>query len=126
MKIRLLADNDLHKAILRGVVRQIPELDFRSAQSARLDGLPDQAVLMLAANEGRILVSHDFQTMPTHFRRFTKHTRSPGVLLIAQDLPVGKAVESLVLLWNASVPEDWVDRVCLVPSLAAIVYRRPD
>ena len=126
MKIRFLADNDLRKAILRGAVRQAPDLDFRSAQSARLDGVSDLGVLALAADEERILVSHDFQTMPETFGKFTYRVRSPGVLLIARDLPVGRVVESLLLVWEASSAEDWADRVSLVPSLATIVINRPE
>lgn len=67
MRVRYLADNDLRKSIVRGATRQAPDLDFRSAQSAELDGLPDQLVLQRAADQGRILVSHDFQTMPASF-----------------------------------------------------------
>lgn len=120
MKIRYQADNDLRKAIVRGAVRREPLIDFRSAQAGRLDGVPDPEVLALAAGEGRILVSHDFQTMPIHFRQFAQFRRSPGVLLIRQDLPVGQAVESLLLIWAASEPDEWANRVCLVPSLVTI------
>ena len=49
-----------------------------------------------------ILVSHDFQTMPRYFRQFTQGRRSPGVLLVRQDLPVGEAIETLLLIWEAS------------------------
>ena len=121
MRIRYQADNDIRRAIVRGVVRREPEIDFRSAQTARLDGIPDSEVLAMAAREGRVLVSHDFQTMPGQFRQFTETRRSPGVLLIAQDLPVGKAVDSLLLIWEASEPEEWENRWCLIPSLVAIV-----
>ena len=55
MKVRYQADNDLRKAIVRGVVRREPQLNFRSAQAARLDGVPDPEVLALSADEGRIL-----------------------------------------------------------------------
>jgi len=120
MKIRYQADNDLRKAIVRGAVRREPMIDFRSAQAARLDRVPDPEVLAFAADEGRILVSHDFQTMPGHFRQFTRFRRSSGVLLIRQDLPVGHAVESLLLIWVASEPDEWANRVCLVPSLVTI------
>jgi hypothetical protein len=120
MKIRYQADNDLRKAIVRGAVRREPLIDFRSAQAARLDRVPDPEVLAFAADEGRILVSHDFQTMPGHFRQFTRFRRSSGVLLIRQDLPVGHAVESLLLIWVASEPDEWANRVCLVPSLVTI------
>lgn len=75
MKVRFQADNDLRKAIVRGVVRCESQIDFRSAQTARFDGVPDPEVLALSAESGRILVSHDFQTMPRHFREFTRYRR---------------------------------------------------
>jgi hypothetical protein len=120
MKVRYQADNDLRKAIVRGAVRREPQMNFRSAQSARLDGVLDPEVLALAADQGRILVSHDFQTMPKHFRQFTQGRRSPGVLLVRQDLPVGEAIETLLLIWEASDAAEWVDRLCLAPSLVTI------
>jgi hypothetical protein len=120
VKVRYQADNDLRKAIVRGAVRREPRIDFRSAQSARLNGLPDPTVLALAADEGRILVSHDFQTMPRYFQQFATGRRCPGVLLVRQDLPVGEAVESLLLIWEASEPHEWINRLCLVPRLATL------
>ncbi|MEO5925080.1 MAG: DUF5615 family PIN-like protein [Bryobacteraceae bacterium] len=120
MKIRFQADNDLRKAIVRGVARRAPEIDFRSAQLARLDGVTDSEVLAMAAREDRILVSHDFQTMPGHFREFIKMQHSPGVLLISQDLAIGIAVESLLTMWGASNHDEWQNRLCLIPSLVAI------
>ena len=110
----------LRKAILRGVVRSEPRIDFHSAQAARLDGVPDPEVLGLSADAGRILISHDFQTIPRHFQQFTRDRRSPGVLLVRQDLPVGRAVETLLLIWEASEPDEWVNRICLLPSLVTI------
>jgi Domain of unknown function (DUF5615) len=125
MKVLYQADNDLRKAIVRGAVRREPQMDFRSAQAARLDGVPDPEVLALAADEGRILVSHDFQTMPKHFRRYTRRRRSPGALLVRQDLPVGEAIETLLLIWEASEADEWVNRLCLVPSLVTIAIGAP-
>jgi hypothetical protein len=77
-------------------------------------------VLACAADEGRILISHDFETMPGHFRQFTQRRRSPGVLLVRQDLPVGEAIETLLLIWEASEADEWVTRLCLMPSLVTI------
>jgi hypothetical protein len=126
MKVLYQADNDLRKTIVRGAVRREPQINFRSAQAARLDGMPDPEVLALAADEGRILVFHDFQTMPKHFRLFTRGRRSPGVLLVRQDLPVGEAIETLVLIWEASEADEWVNRLCLVPSLVTIAVVGPE
>jgi len=120
MKVLYQADNDLRKAIVRGAVRREPQTNFRSAQGARLDRVPDPEVLAIAADEGRILVSHDFQTVPSHFRQFTRGRRSPGVLLVRQDLAVGEAIETLLLIWEASEADEWVNRLCLVPSLVRI------
>src|SRR5712691_11812227 len=92
MKVLYQADNDLRKAIVRGAVRREPQMNFRSSQAARLDGVPDPEVLAFAADEGRILVSHDFQTIPKHFLEFTHGRPSPGVLLVRQDLRVGEAI----------------------------------
>ena len=96
IKIRYQADNDLNKAIVRAVARREPALDFRSAQAARLDHVSDPEVLGGAARNGRILISHDFQTMPEHFREFVQEHHSPGVFLIPQDLPVALAVATLI------------------------------
>jgi len=45
-------------------------MDFLSANEANLEGVLDPRVLALAAEQDRILVSHDFQTMPRHFGDF--------------------------------------------------------
>ncbi len=63
MKVRHQADNDLRRAIAHGVVRRELQMNLRSAQAARLDAVPDPDVLALAADEDRILVSHDFESM---------------------------------------------------------------
>ena len=122
MKVRYQADNDLRKAIVRGAVRREPRVSFRSAQAAQLDGVPDPEVLALAAGDGRILVSHDFETLPRHFRRFTQSRHSPGVMLVRQDLPIGEAINTLLLIWKASEAEQWVNRLCLVRSLVTIAF----
>ena len=79
--IRFLADADLKKRIVAGCLRIAPTMDFLSAKDANLVKVPDLKVLALAADENRILVSHDVQTMPRHYGDFLQ-TRgsSPGVI----------------------------------------------
>ncbi len=55
MSIRFQADNDLNRLIVAATFRREPAIDFQTAQSAELDFLDDEAVLELAASEGRIL-----------------------------------------------------------------------
>ena len=66
--VRFLADASLHHAIVAGCTRREPAIDFMSAHAARLDGVSDTDVLALAATLDRILVTHDFQTMPSTLR----------------------------------------------------------
>jgi predicted nuclease of predicted toxin-antitoxin system len=65
MKIRFQADNDFNKRIIDALLRLAPQIDFKTAPERGLHHVtPDEEVLRLAAEEGRILVSHDFKTMP--------------------------------------------------------------
>ena len=104
MKVRFLADADLNRAIVVGVARREPRLDFLTAHSAGLRGMKDPEVLALAAEQRRVLVSHDVGSMPAHFRAFRnagKH--SPGVFLVPQRLDVGVAIDELLLTsWGRS------------------------
>ena len=78
--------------------------------------MPDPEVLALAAAQNRVLVSHDFQTMPWHFADFLQAgNSSPGVLVIPQRLPIGEAIEELLLIWTASDAEEWQNRILRIP-----------
>ncbi len=91
-------------------------MDFKSANDAGLEGVPDPAVLALAAQQERILVSHDFQTMPKHFGDFLQaHGSSPGVFLVPQYVPIREAIEELVLIWSVSDAEEWRNRIVRIP-----------
>jgi len=69
--------------------------------------MTDTEVLALSAAEGRILISHDVNTLPKHFGRFVADGRaSPGVFLISQSLPLARAVDELVLIWSSSEAEE--------------------
>jgi hypothetical protein len=70
VKPRFQADNDLRSAIRTGVLRREPSIDFQSARAAGLDGVPDLEVLRVTVHQGRILVSHDENSMPGYFRDF--------------------------------------------------------
>ena len=116
--IRFLADASLSHAIVHGCRRREPSMDFLSANDARLEGVPDPDVLAMAAKSDRILVSHDFQTMPRHFADFLQsHGSSPGVILVPQYLPIGQVIAELVLICGASEPQEWRNRICTIPLL---------
>ena len=115
MKIRFQADADFNQHIVRAVRRQVPTVDFLTAHDAGLVGLDDVLVLEKAAQERRVLVSHNRRTMPFHFATFIETKTSVGVILVSQDLPVRRAAEDLILIWETSEAEEWVNQIGSIP-----------
>src|SRR5882672_6845995 len=111
MPVRFQADADLNQIIVSAALRRVPAIDFRTATTAGLAGLKDDEVLALAARDGRILVTHDLATMPRHFRGFVQSQRSPGLLVVPQHLPLGQVADDVILIWAATDPEEWIDRI---------------
>lgn len=115
MKVRFQSDADFNEEIVSGILRREPAVDFQTAEEAELRGLPDSEVLSRAASEGRILVSHDRRTMPRHFADFIQRHASPGVIIISQRVSVRRAIEELLLVWEASEGEEWVNLIAELP-----------
>ena len=53
--------------------------------------------------------------MPRHFARFSAGTPSPGVILLREAIPIGTAIEEIVLIWSATEAEEWVNRLVWIP-----------
>jgi hypothetical protein len=115
MKIRYQAHADLNQIIVKATLRLEPTIDFQTAYSAGLAGLDDREVLKLAAEQGRVLVSHDRKTMPTYFGEFIRSENCPGLLIVSQKQPISEVAEDLLLIWLASEPEAWVNRMRSLP-----------
>ncbi len=116
MKLRFLADADLNQAIVNGVLRREPSIDFLTAKAAGLRGLSDLEVLEIAAAQHRAIVSHDINTMPAHFHAFTHgDKRRPGLFLVPQRLDIGRAIEDLLLIWLTTEAVEWENRIQWIP-----------
>jgi len=89
-KLQFQADADLKHAIVTGILRRQPTIDFQSANAAGLEAKPDREALTIAAQDG-ILVTHDRKTMPTEFGVFITTQTSAGILILSQKLPIGDA-----------------------------------
>jgi hypothetical protein len=116
VRVRFLADADLSKVIVSGVLRKEPSIDFLTASAAKLGRMTDLEVLALAAAGKRILVSHDVGTMPGHFAAFRKAGKqSSGVFLVPQTAPVRMIIDDLLLVWSVSDASDWENRLTWLP-----------
>lgn len=114
--LRFLADEDFNRAIVRGVMRARPDVDVVRVQDVGLHGRGDEVVLNWAASEGRVLLTHDAQTMPAHaYERILNARPMPGVFVVRQEASTGRIIEEIVLLAECSSEGEWEGQVNYLP-----------
>ncbi len=85
--IGFLSDEDFNRRILRGLRCRLPTLDIVRVQDVGLITQPDTKVLDWAANENRIVLTHDVTTMSKHaFERIAQNLLMPGLIEVSQDV----------------------------------------
>jgi hypothetical protein len=105
--LKLVSDENFDGAILRGLYRQRPDLDVVRVQDVGLTATPDPDILAWAAVEGRILLTHDRDTMPCFaYDRVRAGQAMPGVFLVSDQMPLGQAIEELLLAIDCFTPEE--------------------
>jgi predicted nuclease of predicted toxin-antitoxin system len=114
--LRLVSDADCNGKVIRGLRRKEPGLDIVRVQEAGLRTADDPTILEWAAAEGRILLTHDENTMAPFARaRVAAGQPMPGVFVVPQELPIGQAIEAILLVALCSEPHEWRDRVEFLP-----------
>lgn len=113
---RLLTDVNFNHAIMRGLLRRMPDLDILVAQDAGHNRMADPALLEWAANDGRVLLTHDVNTMSGFaYARTAQGLPVAGVILVHNSTPIGRAIENILLLLSDLSDEDWNGAVRFVP-----------
>lgn len=113
---RFLADHDLNDHIVQGVHRREPAAEFLRVRELGLQDRLDEEILVFAAHEQLIVVSHDVSTMSAAaLARLASGQPMTGLLLVAQFYPIGPMIDSLVLIWAASEAEEWHQEIRFLP-----------
>ena len=69
-----------------------------------------------ASKEGRVLLTHDRATLVGFtYERLARGAPISGVIAVAGQCPIGRAVEDLLLLFECIADDEWADRVYFVP-----------
>jgi hypothetical protein len=114
--ISLIADENLNNAIVRGLLRRNPRIDLVRVQDVGLRGAPDSDVLEWAAEQGRIVLTHDINTVPAEaYSRVKVRLPMPGVFIVPASISIGDAIEQIMLLEVCSSPGDWEGQVQYLP-----------
>lgn len=114
--MRFAADENFNNNILRGLRRRNPELDLVRVQDVGLIHAQDQAILAWAALQGRILLTHDVQTMVGFaWERVMADLPMPGLVIIRDGSPMGDAIEAILLLAEHGMEGELEGRVEYLP-----------
>ena len=115
-KLRFLADENFNNDLLRALRRRLPDLDVVRAQDTTIAAADDPNLLAWAADQGRILLTHDARTLPGFANeRLRAALPLPGVVVVATSAALGDALEELHIMIEAGDDDDWPDQVRFVP-----------
>lgn len=114
--LKLLADENFDNRIVRGLSRRNPTLDLVRVQDVGLSGKDDPTILEWAAQEGRILLTHDVSTITRYaYDRVSKGQPMAGVIEISQDVVVGRVIEDILVLVECSYEGELEGQVQYLP-----------
>lgn len=114
--LRYLADENLNNHVVRALRLRDSKIDIVTVQEVGLGGADDPTVLAWAAEQGRIVVTHDVATMTRHaYDRVDAGQPMPGVIEVLPETEIGVVVADLALLAHASSDDEWEGVVLYLP-----------
>lgn len=114
--LRLLIDQDLDHDILRGLIRRVPHLDAVTAFELGMGKTSDPDLLLWAAKEGRVTITHDRRTMPRHAAKLMGQGKTiAGVFVAPRSLSLHQVIEDLELLVICSENNEWINVIRYLP-----------
>jgi len=114
--LRLAADENFSNDIVRGLLRRKPDIDIVRVQDVGLSGADDPTVLAWAAQEGRVLLTHDVSTITRYaYERVQGGKPMPGVFEASRSLATGAVIEDILLIVEYSLEGEWEGQVRYLP-----------
>jgi hypothetical protein len=114
--LRQLADENFNGDIVRGLLLRQPGLDLVRVQDVGLAGSDDPDVLAWAAQNNRIILTHDRATMSDYaFERVNAREEMAGVFILNDRFPVGRAIQDILLIVACTEQAEWSGRLVHVP-----------
>jgi predicted nuclease of predicted toxin-antitoxin system len=112
----LATDADVNGCIIRGLRRREPNIDLVRVHEVGLRTANDPVVLEWAAKQGRILITQDENTMVGFaWDRVKAGLPMPGVIVRRRSVPIGQAINDLLLTACCGIADDFKDQVQFLP-----------
>lgn len=114
--IAFLVDQNFNEHVVDGLTRRDAALQFTHVRSVGLAAAPDPAILEWAATQGLVLLTHDRKTIPpSAHARVAAGLPMSGVFLVSADMPVGQAIDELLLAAHCLSAEECKNVVTYFP-----------
>ena len=114
--MRFLADENFNGKLLVALRTRLPELDIIRVQDTDIAAASDPELLQWAASEQRVLLTHDVQTLAGYaYDRVIESLPMSGIIEVKISKTIGAILEDLVLLIEASRPEEFENQVRYIP-----------
>ncbi|MBE9061737.1 DUF5615 family PIN-like protein [cf. Phormidesmis sp. LEGE 11477] len=114
--LSFLADENFDNTIIRGLLRRNSILDIVRVQDVGLSGKDDPTILEWAAQEGRILLTHDVTTITRYaYDRVKARQTMPGVIEVSTNALVGRVIEDILIFVECSKEGEIEDQIQYLP-----------
>ena len=114
--MRWATDENFNNDIIRAILRQKSDLELMRIQDAGLSGADDETILEWAANENRILLTHDVSTITKHaYERIRAGKPMPGVFEVSRALPIGVVIDDVINIDAFGLDHEWEGQVRYLP-----------
>jgi hypothetical protein len=114
--LRFLTDENFDGDILRGLFHQNCRLDIVRVQDVGLMGNTDPEMLQWAAENGRVILSHDAKTLHGYaYERVRLGLSMPGVCHVSREMPIDQAIDEILIAAECATEADFDCQVRYLP-----------
>ena len=114
--LRLLIDENFNHHILRGLVLRLPQIDYLVVTQIGMAGFRDVELLRWAAQENRIIITHDRKTMipdAEHCVRIGEPMA--GVIFVPKRMAIGREINDLEITVECRSQTEMRDQIEYLP-----------
>lgn len=117
-KIKYLLDEHVDPRYRKALKRYSPEIVVWCIGDAGAPALStlDPDILIWCEEQNFILVTNNRASMPVHLQDHLAVGRHmPGIFILNPRMAMGQTIDELVLIWEASVVTEYLDRIWYLP-----------
>ena len=114
--LRLLSDENFNGDIVRGLRLRNPHVDLIRVQDVGLREVDDRKILSWAADNERIILTHDRAAMPDFaYERLIREELMSGMFVVNDRTSIRQVIDEILLLIECSKQAEWQGVVLYLP-----------